>query len=52
MLGDVPGTAKWLERSMEAREAGATYVRVEPAFAKMQNSPEFREMKKRMGLPQ
>ena len=51
-LGDVAETAKWLNRSMEAREAGATYVGIEPVFAKMQNTPEFREMKKRMGLPQ
>ena len=29
-LGDEPGAVKWLERSMEAREASATYIRAEP----------------------
>jgi TolB-like protein/tetratricopeptide (TPR) repeat protein len=51
-LGDQPGTVRWLERSMEAREAGVTHIRVEPAFARMQETPEFRALKRRMGLPQ
>jgi eukaryotic-like serine/threonine-protein kinase len=51
-LDDEPNTVKWLERSLDAREGGATHIRVEPVFAKMQHTPEFRELKQRMGLPQ
>jgi eukaryotic-like serine/threonine-protein kinase len=49
-LDDQPGTVKWLERSMEAREGGATHARSEPSFAKWQDTPEFHAMKKRLNL--
>jgi tetratricopeptide (TPR) repeat protein len=49
-LDDEPATVKWLKRSMEAREAGATHIRAEAAFAKWQNTPEFHAMKKRLNL--
>ena len=45
-----PNTVKWLERSMDAREGPAMYIRVAPALTKMQNRPAFRALKKRMGL--
>jgi hypothetical protein len=49
-LDDEPNTIKWLQRSMDAREGPALYIPVEPAFAKMQNRPAFRALKKRMDL--
>jgi hypothetical protein len=49
-MGDEQGTIQWLERSLDAREYPALYIHVEPDFAKMQRSPGFRAMKKRMGL--
>jgi len=49
-LGDAPNTVKWLERAMEAREMPAIYMHVSPEFAKMQDTPEFHRLKKRMNL--
>ena len=49
-MDDEPNTIKWMERSMDAREGPAIYLAVDPAFAKMQNRPAFRALKKRMDL--
>lgn len=49
-LDDEPSTIKWLTRSMDAREFIAIYIPVNPDFAKMQNRPAFRALKKRMNL--
>jgi tetratricopeptide (TPR) repeat protein len=49
-LGDEPNTVKWLERAMEAREGPVYYLRVSPVFAKMQDTPDFHRLKKRMNL--
>jgi hypothetical protein len=39
-----------LEKAIDAREDWAPYIHVDVAFAKMQNTPEFHRLKKRMGL--
>ena len=49
-MDDEQNTVKWLERSMEVHEGAVTSIRIDPAFAKMQNTPEFHRLKKRMGL--
>jgi predicted Zn-dependent protease len=49
-MDDEPNTVKWMERSMAAREGPAIYLRLDPVFAKMQNRPAFRALKKRMDL--
>jgi len=49
-LNDEPGTVRLLERAIDAREDWAPYIHVDVAFAKMQNTPEFHRLKKRMGL--
>jgi TolB-like protein/Tfp pilus assembly protein PilF len=49
-MGDGANAAKWMERSMEAREGPAMYIRVDPDLAKVQNNPDFRGLKKRMDL--
>lgn len=49
-LDDEPNTVKWLERAMDAREMPAIYMHVSPDFAKMQDTPEFHRLKKRMNL--
>jgi hypothetical protein len=35
---------------MEAREGPAYYIHVSPMFAKMQDTPDFHRLKKRMNL--
>lgn len=49
-LGDEPSTAKWLQRSVDAREWQALTVAVNPAFRSMENSSAFLAIKSRMGL--
>jgi TolB-like protein len=49
-LGDQPNAVKWLERAMDSREMPAIYMHVSPDFAKMQETPEFHRLKKRMNL--
>ncbi len=49
-LGDEPNTVKWLERSMESREMPAMYIHVDPIYGKMQDTPEFHRLKRRMNL--
>jgi TolB-like protein/Tfp pilus assembly protein PilF len=49
-MGDEPNTVKWLERSMEAREMPAIYIHTDPVYARMQNTPAFHRLKKRMNL--
>ena len=49
-LGDEPNTVKWLERAMDAREMPVIYVPVSPVFAKMEDTPDFHRLKKRMNL--
>jgi serine/threonine protein kinase/Tfp pilus assembly protein PilF len=49
-LDDEPSTVKWLERSMDAHEGGATHIHIETAFARFQNTPAFHALKKRMNL--
>lgn len=49
-LGDAPNAAKWMERSMNAREGPALYIRVDPQLAKVQTDPAFRALKLRMNL--
>jgi TolB-like protein/Tfp pilus assembly protein PilF len=49
-LDDEAGTVRLLERAIDAREDWAPYIHVDVAFARMQNTPEFHRLKKRMGL--
>jgi serine/threonine protein kinase/Tfp pilus assembly protein PilF len=49
-LDDEPGAVRLLEKAIDAREDWAPYIHVDVAFAKMQNTPEFHRLKKRMGL--
>jgi tetratricopeptide (TPR) repeat protein len=52
LLGDEPNTVKWLARSADMREFQAFSLGVDPIYAPMRNSPGFRALKARMGLPQ
>jgi len=41
---------KWLERSLDDREFVAMYIHVDTAFNKLQDTPAFHALKKRMNL--
>jgi TolB-like protein/Flp pilus assembly protein TadD len=49
-LGDEKNALLWLERSADLREFQVLNFAVNPVFARMQNNPGFRALKKRMGL--
>jgi TolB-like protein len=51
-LGDEKNALLWLDRSADLREYQALNLAVNPVFARMQNNPGFRALKKRMGLDQ
>jgi tetratricopeptide (TPR) repeat protein len=50
LMDDEPNTVKWLGRAIDAREGGAAYIHVDPAFVKFQDTPAFHALKKRMNL--
>jgi len=50
VMGDMPNTLKWLERSLDDREFVAMYIHVDTAFNKLQDTPAFHALKKRMNL--
>ena len=49
-LNDEPGTVRLLDKAIDAREDWAPYIPVDAAFAKMESTPEFHRLKKRLGL--
>jgi len=51
LLGDEANAMKWLELSADRHEWSVLSIAVNPAYAKIQNSPRFRALKKRIGLP-
>jgi serine/threonine-protein kinase len=50
LMGDEANAMKWMERSADRHEWQALSTAVNPVFAPMRNSPEFRALEKRMGL--
>ncbi|HEX4229224.1 MAG TPA: hypothetical protein VHZ07_11175 [Bryobacteraceae bacterium] len=51
-MGDEPNTVKWLQRSEDRHEWQVLNIAVQPAYASMENTPEFLALKKRIGLAQ
>ena len=49
-LGDEPNTLKWLSRSADLHETQVLSLAVDPAFARMRNSPGFLALETRIGL--
>jgi TolB-like protein len=49
-LNDEQGAVRLLETAIDSREDWALYIPVDVAFAKMESTPEFHRLKKRIGL--
>ena len=49
-LGDEENTVKWLERAADRHEWQVLNLGVNPSFKKMEDSPGFHRLKKRIGL--
>jgi hypothetical protein len=52
LLGDEPNTVKWLQREADLHVSQVLGLAVDPAFAPMRKSPEFRALEQRIGLKQ
>jgi eukaryotic-like serine/threonine-protein kinase len=50
LIGDEANTLKWLNRSADAHEWMVLNIAVHPFYKDMQGSPEFRALKRRIGL--
>jgi|CXWL01.1.fsa_nt_gi serine/threonine-protein kinase len=51
-LGDKERTFEWLEKSYAFHEERLNYLKAEPAFDEFASDPQFKEILKRMGLPE
>jgi hypothetical protein len=50
--GNTDNALTWLERAVEARSYGITYVGVNPTFDLLRSDLRFVSLLRRMGLPQ
>jgi hypothetical protein len=50
-LGDVDGAIDWLERSYRQRHPSLRFIGG-PAFASLERDPRYRDLLRRIGLPQ
>ncbi len=51
-LGEVDTAFEWLERSLERRNLTVTWIRVAPGADPIRSDPRFRDLLRRMGLPE
>lgn len=51
-LGDKDRTLDWLERAYKERSPSLNLLKLSPAFASLRSEPQFRDLVRRIGLPQ
>ena len=52
MAGDLAPALAWLEKGLEARDPNMVYVGVWREFETLHNTPGYRDILRRMNLPQ
>jgi serine/threonine-protein kinase len=50
--GNKDQTLDWLEKALEAREPNTPYIHIVPLFAGLRGEPRFRDLLRRMNLPE
>jgi hypothetical protein len=50
--GDADKAMPWLEKAVEARSFGVSFLVADPAFDSLRSDPRFIALLKKMGLPQ
>jgi tetratricopeptide (TPR) repeat protein len=50
--GDADKALRWLEKAVETRDYGITYLGVNPIFDELGSDPRFISLRRRIGLPQ
>ncbi len=51
-LGETEETLAWLERGFEQRDAKMVFLKVEPKWNNLRDEPRFKDLLRRVGLPQ
>lgn len=51
-LGDKEKTFEWLEKAFQVRGAKLPWFRLGPTFDPIRNDPRYKDLLKRMGLPE
>jgi hypothetical protein len=51
-LGEIDQGMRWLEEGYKIRESFMPWIQWEPAFKPLRNDPRFRDLARRIGLPQ
>jgi hypothetical protein len=52
LAGDTERTLDWVEREYEQHSPGMPYIAVFPDFDLVRNEPRFKELLRRVGLPE
>ncbi len=51
-LGEKEKTFEWLEKAFQVRDLGLTWLRIGPTFAPIRDDPRYKDLLKRMNLPE
>lgn len=51
-LGDEEHAFEWLEKAFAERENALTYLKIDTSFDKLRSDPRFKDLLRRIGLPQ
>ena len=51
-LGDKEKTFEWLEKAFQVRDSGLPLLRIGPTFEPIRDDPRYKDLIKRMNLPE
>ena len=51
-LGNEDEAFRWLDKAYEQRDPGLMYLKVDPTLDPLRSDPRFREVVRRVGLPE
>lgn len=51
-LGEKDRALEWLEKGYREHDAGLVYLKIEPGFDPLRSDPRFKDLVRRVGLPE